>query len=206
MSDAISPDPNVVWHASHVDRAARERVLQQRGRIIWFTGLSGSGKSTLAVALDAALNAEGFATYLLDGDNVRHGLCADLGFSEADRVENLRRIREVAKLMLDAGLIVIASFISPYRTDREALRDAVGAEDFAEIHVATPIEECERRDPKGLYAKARRGEIAHFTGISAPYEAPDAPTLRIDTTGVALADAVAQVREATALRSDRRRD
>jgi adenylylsulfate kinase len=199
MSDRLTPDPNVVWHATHVDRAARERVLGQRGRILWFTGLSGSGKSTLAVALDAALNAEGYATYLLDGDNVRHGLCADLGFSEQDRLENLRRIREVAKLMLDAGLIVIASFISPYQRDRDALREAVGPEQFSEIHVATPLAECERRDPKGLYAKARRGEIAEFTGISAPYEEPASPELRIDTTGRALDAAVADVRNALGL-------
>lgn len=188
--------PNTVWQATNVDRAAREKQLGQKARLLWFTGLSGSGKSTLAVALEERLNAKGYATYLLDGDNVRHGLCGDLGFAPEDRVENLRRVREVAKLMVDAGLVVLASFVSPYRADRDAARAAFGAGEFAEVWVSTPLEECERRDVKGLYAKARRGEISNFTGISAPYEAPESPEFTIDTTALSLDEAVRQVAEA----------
>jgi adenylyl-sulfate kinase len=187
-------DPNVIWQPTAVQRQNREQRLGQRARLLWFTGLSGSGKSTLAVALEERLHQQGFATYLLDGDNVRHGLNAGLGFSAEDRTENLRRIREVGKLMVDAGLIVLASFVSPYRSDREAVREAMG-EDFAEVYVSTPLEVCEARDVKGLYAKARAGEIPHFTGISAPYEAPENAEAVLDTTTLALDDAVDQLIE-----------
>ena len=188
--------PNTVWQATSVDRAKREAQLGQAARLLWFTGLSGSGKSTLAVALEERLHAAGVATYLLDGDNIRHGLCGDLGFAPEDRVENLRRIREVAKLMVDAGLVVFASFVSPYQRDRDAARAAFAPGEFAEIWVSTPLAECERRDVKGLYARARSGEIPNFTGISAPYEAPERPEFAIDTTDLTLDEAVTQVAEA----------
>ncbi|MFT4702579.1 MAG: adenylyl-sulfate kinase [Bradymonadia bacterium] len=196
MTTRMNPtrDPNVIWQPTAVQRQNREQRLGQRARLLWFTGLSGSGKSTLAVALEERLHQQGFATYLLDGDNVRHGLNAGLGFSAEDRTENLRRIREVGKLMVDAGLIVLASFVSPYRSDREAVREAMG-EDFAEVYVSTPLEVCEARDVKGLYAKARAGEIPHFTGISAPYEAPENAEAVLDTTTLALDDAVDQLIE-----------
>jgi bifunctional enzyme CysN/CysC len=148
---------------------------------VWFTGLSGAGKSTIANLVEQKLFAMARHTMLLDGDNVRHGLSRDLGFTEADRVENIRRAGEVAKLMVDAGLIVICSFISPYRAERDMIRGLVGANEFIEVHVDTPLEECMRRDPKGLYAKAGRGQIKNFTGLDAPYEAPEAPELHLGT-------------------------
>ena len=174
--------PNVVWQDQKIERADRERVLGQRGRLMWFTGLSGSGKSTVAVELEARLNALGRAAYLLDGDNIRHGLCGDLGFSYDDRRENIRRIGEVAKLFVDAGLIALCAFISPYREDREWIRSTLDPGDFIEVHVATPLEVCEARDVKGLYRRARAGEIPNFTGISSPYEPPLEPEVVVDTS------------------------
>ena len=163
-------------------RADKERLLGQRGCVIWFTGLSGSGKSTLAIALERELAARGILCRILDGDNVRCGINAGLGFSEEDRRENIRRVAEVCRLFVDTGVVVLACFVSPSRGDRSRAARIVGAEDFCEIYVATPLEECERRDVKGLYAKARRGEIRDFTGISAPFEDPENPDLKIDTT------------------------
>ena len=156
-------------------------VRIKNGFTLWFTGLSGSGKSTIANLLEKRLAAEGRHTYLLDGDNVRHGLNRDLGFTDEDRVENIRRVGEVARLMTDAGLIVVAAFISPFRAEREMVRAMMEPGEFLEVFVDTPLEEAERRDPKGLYAKARAGELRNFTGIDSPYEAPEAPDLRIDT-------------------------
>lgn len=176
---------NLTWHHATATADDRARVFGQRPATIWLTGLSGSGKSTLACALEIALLDTGKFAYVLDGDNVRHGLNRDLGFSHADRSENIRRIAEVAHLMNEAGLIVISAFISPYRDDRDLARRIVGNARFVEVHLATPIATCEARDPKGLYARARRGEIADFTGVSAPYEAPEAPEIRIDTTDCA---------------------
>ena len=172
---------NIVWHEASVDRSARATKRGHRSAILWFTGLSGSGKSTLANAVNAALFQRGLATYVLDGDNVRHGLCKDLGFSDADREENIRRIGEVAKLFLDAGVIVLTAFVSPFRADRDKARALVEDGDFIEIHCAADLSVCESRDPKGLYAKARSGAIKEFTGISSPYEAPETPELSIDT-------------------------
>ena len=172
---------NVVWQDSDVERAERWDCLGQRGATIWFTGLSGSGKSTTAAAVEAQLIADGRWAYRLDGDNVRHGLNRDLGFSEADRVENIRRVAEVAKLFVEAGLIVLVSFISPYRAERMLARDCVEEGEFLEIFVDTPVEECRRRDPKGLYKKADAGQLRNFTGIDAPYEAPLDPEIRLFT-------------------------
>lgn len=163
-------------------RHDKEQQLRQRGITVWFTGLSGSGKSTIAIALERRLTERGLFCRILDGDNIRFGINRDLGFSEADRTENIRRIAEVSKLFTQTGIITLAAFVSPTNALRAMAREIIGAEDFAEIYVATPLEECERRDVKGLYQKARRGEIRDFTGISAPFEAPENPTLRIDTT------------------------
>jgi adenylylsulfate kinase len=174
---------NITWHAGQVGRADRERILRQRGATIWLTGLSGSGKSTIAVAAEKALIERGHLAYVLDGDNIRHGLNKNLGFSPADRTENIRRIAEVAKLFTDAGVIVLTSFISPYRADRDAARALFASGDFVEVHVAASVETCEGRDVKGLYKKARAGEIPEFTGISAPYEEPLKPELVLDTNG-----------------------
>lgn len=173
-------DENVVWHAHAVTRAEREQLHGHQGAVLWFTGLSGSGKSTVAGALEQALHQLGVSTYLLDGDNVRHGLCRDLGFSDADRKENIRRVGEVAKLMVDAGLIVLSAFISPHREERQIVRDMVGEGRFIEVFVDTPLAICEARDPKGLYKKARAGELRNFTGIDAVYEAPERPEIRLD--------------------------
>ena len=172
---------NVTWHHGQVTRAEREKLLQQRGVTVWLTGLSGSGKSTLAVAAERALVSRGRLAYVLDGDNVRHGLNKNLGFGPADRTENIRRIGEVAKLFCDAGLIVFTSFISPYRADRDAVRALMPPGDFVEVFVDASVETCEGRDVKGLYRRARAGEIPEFTGISAPYEAPLYPELVLDT-------------------------
>ncbi|MCL1137634.1 adenylyl-sulfate kinase [Shewanella pneumatophori] len=173
---------DIVWHQHSIDKQSRAEQKGQNPILLWFTGLSGSGKSTLAGALERALFDAGFHTYLLDGDNVRHGLCKDLGFSLDDRDENLRRVGEVAKLMVDAGLVVLSAFISPTREERERVRALFEDGQFIEVHVSTPIEVCEARDPKGLYSKARAGEIKDFTGISAPYEVPTAAELTIDTS------------------------
>jgi len=171
----------VVWHAGQVTGDERALLLKQRPLTLWLTGLSGAGKSTIACALERRLLDCGHAAYVLDGDNVRHGLNRDLGFSPQDRAENIRRIAEVARLLNDAGMIVITAFISPYREDREMARSIIGMEDFLEVHVNTPIEVCEERDPKGLYKLARSGELTGFTGISAPYEPPLEPVCSIDT-------------------------
>ncbi|MBJ7223637.1 MULTISPECIES: adenylyl-sulfate kinase [unclassified Brenneria] len=173
-------DENVVWHPHAVSRKERERLHGHQGVVVWFTGLSGSGKSTLAGALEQALHQYGVSTYLLDGDNVRHGLCRDLGFTDADRRENIRRVGEVAKLMVDAGLVVLTAFISPHRAERQMVRDLLAEGQFIEVFVDTPLATCEARDPKGLYKKARAGELRNFTGIDSAYEAPDAPDIHLD--------------------------
>jgi adenylylsulfate kinase len=178
---AENKSTNVTWHHGQVKREERQQLLRQRGVTIWLTGLSGSGKSTLAVAAERALVSQGRLAYVLDGDNIRHGLNKNLGFGPADRTENIRRIGEVAKLFTDAGLIVFTSFISPYRADRDAVRALMRPGDFVEIFVDASVETCEGRDVKGLYKKARAGEIPEFTGISAPYEAPLSPELVLDT-------------------------
>jgi bifunctional enzyme CysN/CysC len=170
---ALRRAENIHWQALDVNRQARSSLKGQKACILWFTGLSGSGKSTIANLVEKRLHAMGRHTYLLDGDNVRHGLNKDLGFTDADRVENIRRVAEVSRLMVDAGLIVLVSFISPFRAERRMARDLVGEGEFIEIFVDTPIEEAERRDPKGLYRKARRGELKNFTGIDSPYEPPE---------------------------------
>jgi bifunctional enzyme CysN/CysC len=178
---ALRRAANIHWQALDVNKNARAGQKAQRPLCVWFTGLSGSGKSTVANLLEKRLYSQGRHTYALDGDNVRHGLNRDLGFTEADRVENIRRVTEVARLMVDAGLIVLVSFISPYRSERELARSRFAQDEFLEVFVDTPMEECERRDPKGLYAKARRGELSNFTGIDSTYEPPEAPELRLDT-------------------------
>ena len=172
---------NIVWHQSSVDREARSKLRRHRSVIIWFTGLSGSGKSTLANAVNIHLFKTGISTYVLDGDNIRHGLCKDLGFSDVDREENIRRIGEVSKLFLDAGTIVLTAFVSPFRADRNKARDLVKDGDFIEVYCAADLKICEQRDTKGLYAKARDGQISDFTGISSPYEEPESPELIINT-------------------------
>lgn len=174
---------NIVWHGGKVSPVEREQLYRQRAATLWLTGLSGSGKSTLAFELERRLLDQGHACYVLDGDNVRHGLNRDLGFSPADRHENIRRVAEVAHLMNDAGLFVITAFISPYREDRELARQVIGDDRFLEVWVQTDLATCEQRDPKGLYAKARAGKLPDFTGISAPYEAPDQAALTLDTHG-----------------------
>jgi adenylylsulfate kinase len=182
----VNKATNITWHEGHVTRDEREKLLKQRGATLWFTGLSGSGKSTIAFTLEHELVRLGRLAYVLDGDNIRHGLNKNLGFSAADREENIRRIGEVAKLFADAGLIVMTSFISPYRKDRDgvrALHQAAGVP-FIEIHVATPIETCETRDPKGLYKKARAGELKNFTGIDDPYESPENAEIILDATNI----------------------
>ncbi|MFH1417048.1 MAG: adenylyl-sulfate kinase [Planctomycetota bacterium] len=186
---------NVVWHEGHVERTEREKLLRQRGCTIWLTGLPSSGKSTLGFSLEHALVQRGRLAYVLDGDNVRHGLNKNLGFSAEDRDENIRRIGEVAKLFADAGAISITSFISPYRADRDRARklhDEAGLP-FIEVFVDTPLEVCEQRDPKGLYKKARAGEIANFTGVSDPYEPPEKPEVVIQTADRKLQECVAEL-------------
>ena len=183
---------NVVWHSHPVDRKTRAEQKSQEPLVIWFTGLSASGKSTIAGALEQILAQQGYHTYLLDGDNVRHGLCKDLGFSDADRKENIRRIGEVCRLFQDSGMMVLTAFISPYQADRDQVRALHPEGRFVEVFVDTPLEVCEQRDVKGLYQKARAGEIAEFSGVSAPYEAPTNPELRIDTSKP-LAECVAEI-------------
>ena len=174
-------------------RADNERLLGQRGMMLWFTGLSGSGKSTLAIALERELQARGKLCRILDGDNIRTGINANLGFSPADRKENIRRIAEVGKLFVDTGIITLAAFISPTAEMRRMAEQIIGAEDFKEIYVSTPLAECERRDVKGLYAKARRGEISDFTGVSAPFEAPLRPALTLDTSRLSVEECVGRL-------------
>ena len=189
---------NITWHGGEIGPNERRSVVGHGGAIVWLTGLSGSGKSTIARALESLLVHESKALpYVLDGDNVRHGLNGDLGFGERDRSENIRRVGEVSKLMADANLIVITALISPFRTDRERVRIIAGTHPFLEVHVATSLEECERRDPKGLYVKARAGQIRDFTGIDSPYEAPEAPELRVGEGSVeASARAIVEVLKA----------
>ncbi len=183
-------DDNVVWHQFHVDKSTRSEQKGQKPCVLWFTGLSGAGKSTVAGAVEQELVKQGFHTYLLDGDNVRHGLCGDLGFSEQDRKENIRRIGEVAKLMVDAGLIVLTAFISPHRQERQMVRELLGEGEFNEVFVDVPLDICEQRDPKGLYKKARAGEIKNFTGIDSDYEAPVSPEVRVENGSQPLANTV----------------
>jgi bifunctional enzyme CysN/CysC len=180
---ALRRATNIAWQPLSVGKNERSELKHQKPCIIWFTGLSGAGKSTIANIVDQKLFAMSRHTMLLDGDNIRHGLNKDLGFTEADRVENIRRAGEVAKLMVDSGLIVICSFISPYRAERDMVRSLVGDGEFLEVFVDTPIEECQRRDPKGLYSKAKAGKIKNFTGIDAPYERPTAPEIHLRTVG-----------------------
>ncbi|MGE5758441.1 MAG: adenylyl-sulfate kinase [Sideroxydans sp.] len=191
---------NIVWHHATVTRARREAQNGHRGAIVWFTGLSGAGKSTLAHAVEEALHQRGCRTFVLDGDNVRHGLCGDLGFSQEARVENIRRVGESAKLFVEAGMIVLAAFISPYRADRERVRGMVRHGDFVEIYCSSSIEVCESRDIKGLYKKARAGQIAEFTGISSPYEVPENPDLVVPTDTAELDECVQQVTKLLTLR------
>lgn len=178
-----------------LSRADKEELLHQKGLMVWFTGLSGSGKSTIAIALERELHKRGLLCRILDGDNIRSGINNNLGFSAADRVENIRRIAEVGRLFVDTGIITLAAFISPNNDIRKMAASIIGEDDFMEVYVSTPIEECERRDVKGLYAKARRGEIANFTGISAPFEAPEHPALSLDTSVLNLEESVHQLLE-----------
>ena len=194
----MTDDPissNVIWHHATVTRERRQKMNNHKSAILWFTGLSGAGKSTLAHAVEEALHQKGCRTFVLDGDNVRHGLCGDLTFSIEDRSENIRRISEVAKLMLEAGVITLTAFISPFRQEREKARKIAPHGDFFEIYCRAPIEVCEQRDVKGFYQKARRGEIKEFTGISSPYEAPANPELVVDTGTQPLETCVNQVLE-----------
>ncbi len=184
---------NIVWHQAAINKEARHRLHGHKSCVLWFTGLSGSGKSTLANAVDKRLYELGLHSYVLDGDNIRHGLNKGLGFSPEDRRENIRRIAEVAKLFVDAGVITLTAFISPYREDRELARGLLEQGEFVEIYVKCPLEECERRDPKGLYQKARNGEIPEFTGISSPYEEPLAPEIVIDSADTTVEEAADQV-------------
>ncbi|MFZ2727828.1 MAG: adenylyl-sulfate kinase [Methylococcaceae bacterium] len=184
---------NTVWHHATVSRADKETLHKHKSVILWFTGLSGSGKSTLAHAVEDYLHKLGASTFVLDGDNVRHGLCSDLGFSDRDRIENIRRIGELAKLMTEAGIITLTAFISPFKSDRNTARNLVPHGDFLEVYCKCPIETCEKRDVKGLYKKARAGEIPFFTGIGSPYEAPDLPELVVNTQEQTLQESVLTV-------------
>lgn len=193
MSDPPKAANNIVWHHATVTRSRRAEMSGHRSVILWFTGLSGAGKSTLAHLVEERLHKLGCRTFVLDGDNVRHGLCADLGFSAADRAENIRRIGEMSKLFIEAGVITLTAFISPFRSDRERVRALVETGDFLEIYCRCPIEVCEQRDVKGLYRRARAGEVQEFTGISAPYEEPEQPELVVETGRSSLEDCTEQV-------------
>ena len=184
---------NVVWHQTAITREDRNRLHGHRSLILWFTGLSGAGKSTLANALETRLHEQGCATIVLDGDNVRHGLCGDLSFSDSDRIENIRRIGEMAKLFIDSGVIALTAFISPFRSDRRRVRDLVGEDDFIEIYCRCSLETCEQRDVKGMYKKARRGEISDFTGNSSPYEEPEQAEIVVDTDRHSIEECVNQI-------------
>ncbi|OCQ19020.1 adenylyl-sulfate kinase [Pseudoalteromonas luteoviolacea] len=188
-------DKNIVWHNYAVEKAHRGELKGHKPVILWFTGFSGSGKSTVANALESALHQSGVHTYLLDGDNVRHGLCKDLSFSDADRVENIRRVGELSKLMVDAGLVVLTAFISPFQAERDMVRNLVGEGEFIEVFLDTPLDVCEQRDPKGLYKKARAGEIKNFTGIDSDYQPPLSPEVRINTGDNSLEESVQQLIE-----------
>lgn len=183
---------NTVWHHATVTRDRRAELSKHKSVVLWFTGLSGAGKSTIAHAVEEQLYQKGYHTFVLDGDNVRHGLCGDLGFSDADRMENIRRVGEVAKLFVEAGVIVLTAFISPFRVDRDKARQLIQG-DFVEIYCNCSLEVCEERDVKGLYRKARAGEIKQFTGISSPYEVPENPELSIDTGGKTIEECAAEV-------------
>jgi len=184
---------NLTWHIGEVDREGRAAAHGHRGAVLWFTGLSGSGKSTIGHRVERMLIERGAFAYVLDGDNVRHGLNSDLGFAPEDRVENIRRIGEVARLFADAGGLVLSAFISPYRADRDRVRGLMGPGEFVEVFVDTPLEICEARDPKGLYKKARAGEISNFTGLDAPYEVPENPEVHLETANISVDEAAAQV-------------
>jgi adenylylsulfate kinase len=184
---------NITWHTGEVDRDTRASAHGHRGAVLWFTGLSGSGKSTIAHRVESMLVDRGVFAYVLDGDNIRHGLNSDLGFSPEEREENIRRIGEIARLFADAGAVVLTAFISPYRRDRERVRALLGQGEFVEVFVDTPLEICEARDPKGLYKKARAGEISNFTGINAPYEAPGLPEVHLETADLGVDEAAAKV-------------
>lgn len=186
----MTKSTNIVWHESEVTKEDRRNLNGHKSAILWFTGLSGSGKSAISVKLETALLELGIHTYRLDGDNVRHGLNKNLGFSSEDRTENIRRIGEVSKLMVDAGLFTLTAFISPYHKDRDQVRELVETDEFIEIYVKASLEACEKRDPKGLYKKARLGEIKNFTGIDAPYEAPREPEITLDTTKLSIEESV----------------
>ncbi|MFB4167193.1 adenylyl-sulfate kinase [Virgibacillus sp. JSM 102003] len=189
----MAKSENIVWHDSKVTKSARRELNNHKSAVIWFTGLSGSGKSTVSVELERELYSQGVRTYRLDGDNVRHGLNKNLGFSPEDRKENIRRIGEVSKLMVDAGLFTLSAFISPYREDRDEVRELVEDGEFIEVFVDASVETCEARDPKGLYKKARAGEIKGFTGIDAPYEEPKNPEVTIDTDKLTLEESVQEI-------------
>lgn len=193
MNSESKKSSNVVWHHATVTRKRRETMNGHGSVILWFTGLSGAGKSTLAHAVEEALHGLGCHTFVLDGDNVRHGLCADLGFSVEDRIENIRRIGEISKLFVETGVIVLTAFISPFRSDRERVRSLVPHGDFLEIYCNSSLEVCEERDVKGMYKRARAGEITDFTGISSPYEAPVDPELSVETGVLTLEESVAAV-------------
>ncbi len=191
----IKPDSNeknIKWHTSTINRANLESLRGHKGIVLWLTGLSGSGKSTLANALNEVLHKKGISTFLLDGDNIRHGLCSDLGFSDKDREENIRRIGEVANLFMNAGIVTITAFVSPFKSDREKVRNIIG-KDFVEIFCSANLEICEKRDTKGLYKKARLGEIKDFTGISSPYESPSDPEIIVDTGSLDLNKSVKKI-------------
>ena len=185
---------HITWHEGNVTKQDREKMKLHKGAVLWFTGLSGSGKSTISVELENALHAAGVHTYRLDGDNVRHGLNADLGFSDADRIENMRRIGEVSRLFVDAGIMTLAAFISPFQQERDKIRGLFSDKEFIEIYVKASVETCENRDPKGLYAKVRKGEIRQFTGIDSPYESPVSPELTIDTEKETIEEAVQSIK------------
>lgn len=191
---------------SSITRQHRERLNGQTGKVVWFTGLSGAGKSTLANALEVALHERGRRTYLLDGDTLRQGLNCDLGFSDAERTENIRRTAEVAKLMMDAGLIAITALISPFRQGRQMAREAIGSEHFVEVYVSTPLAVCEQRDPKGLYKRARAGTLPEFTGIGSPYEIPECPDLELDADALSVEECVARLLDVLGLSCSRPSD
>jgi adenylylsulfate kinase len=193
MIGGVKMSTNIVWHSSTIAKVDRQELNQHKSAVIWFTGLSGAGKSTLANAVEHKLYDMKIRSYVLDGDNIRHGLNKGLGFSDEDRKENIRRIGEVAKLFVDSGQFALTAFISPFREDREQVREMLPNGEFIEVYVKCALEECERRDPKGLYQKARSGEIPNFTGISSPYEEPDAPELVINSDLVSVEEAAEQV-------------
>lgn len=186
-------DNNIIWHEQQITKEKRLHLLKQKPCILWFTGLSGSGKSTIANAVECELFKRGIKTYLLDGDNVRHGLNKDLGFTEMDRIENIRRIGEVSKLFIDSGLIVLTAFISPFKSDRQIARSLVDYDEFIEVFIDTSLEICEKRDPKGLYKKARNGVIKNFTGIDSPYEEPESPQIHIKTIDYSISQSVEKI-------------